>query len=187
MVEQVVELGQAGLRRSFGGFAGVLAQHAEQAPHLGQSCACGVTDRGEPARSGGRQSGGGESGSLGLDGDHGNVVGYHVVQLAGDPGAFASRGVLEQGACDDLSGGVVFARLAAGPARDPGPGCRRGQPGQQHRQECGLGVDGPRAGESEQQERDGQKLGQVGLPAAVLKCPRRADTRRAVGSVRRRR
>ena len=100
---------------------GVLAQHAEQPPHLGQRGPRGVADRGQPLRPGGGHPGGGQPGRLRLHGDHGDVVGDNVVQLAGDAGAFPAGHVLDQRAGDDLPGSAVLRSLAAGPPRGPGP------------------------------------------------------------------
>ena len=116
-VEQFVELAQArlGLPVRHTGL-GVLAEHAEQPPHLGQRGPGGVADRRQPLRPGRGHPRGGQPGGLRLHGDHGDVVRHHVVQLAGDAGAFPPRRVLEQGARDDLPGGAVLDRVAAGPA-----------------------------------------------------------------------
>ena len=62
-----------------------------------------------------------EPGRLGLDGDHRDVVGHDVVQLAGDAGAFAAGGVLEQGAGDRLPGQAVLRGLLTSRARSADP------------------------------------------------------------------
>ena len=116
------------------GGPGVLAQHAEQPPHLGQAGPRGVTDLKQPRSTGRRHPGGGQPGRLRLDGDHGNVVGHDVVQFPGDPGPLPAGHVLEQGVGDDLPGGAVRLRRQARPPRDPGQGGRRSQRGQEHDQ-----------------------------------------------------
>jgi hypothetical protein len=85
--DQGVQLGQAG-RRGEGGLAGVavaLAEHAQHGVQLTQGLVAGLADRGQ--RLGGlvgpavQQVGG----DPGLDADHPDGVGDHVVQLPGDP------------------------------------------------------------------------------------------------------
>ena len=100
---------------------GVLAQHAEQPPHLGQRRAGGVADRGQPLRAGRGHARRGQPGGLGLHGDHRDVVRHDVVQLAGDPRALPARRVLEQRARDDLLGGAVLRGLGCAPAGRPRP------------------------------------------------------------------
>jgi hypothetical protein len=158
-VDEVVQLAQSRLRVPVRGFdPGVLAQHAEQPPHLGQRGPGGVADVGQPLRTGGGHPRGGQAGCLRLHDDHRDVVGDDVVQLAGDASPFTARGVLEQRAGDDLPGGPVLNGLAARPPCDPGQGRRRGQRGQQHREDVDLGTSG--AGECQHQVRRGENHGQ---------------------------
>ena len=103
-------VGQVGL-----GQAGVLAQHAEQAAHLGQPGPGGVADGGEPLGARVGQPGRGQPGGLGLHRDHRDVVGDHVVQLAGDPGPLAAGQVIGQHPLGELAGGAVGPALLACP------------------------------------------------------------------------
>jgi hypothetical protein len=125
-----VQLGRAGVR--------VLAQHAQQPAHLGQRGAGSVTDRRQPLRPGGRHPRGGQPRRLGLDRDHRDVVGHHVVQLVGDPGPLPASRVLEQRPDDDLSRGIARGRLGSRPLSRAGPGCRWCQYREQHHEDLQL-------------------------------------------------
>ena len=96
VVDQVDHFGESRLGCARQERVGVLAQHAEQPAHLAQRVARGLADRGESLGAFGRHARCRQTGGLGLDRDHRDVVGDHVVQLAGDPGSLAARRVLEQ-------------------------------------------------------------------------------------------
>ena len=153
IVEQVVQLGQAGLWLPLGGTPGVLAQHAEQPPHLGEPGTRGVPDRGQFLRTGSRKPGRGQSSGLGLHGDHRDVVRDHVMQLPRDARSFPARGVVEQGGGDGLPSGVALGSVAMCPVGDAGPRGRRRKGGKQDGEDARLGCRGPWAGECEHQER----------------------------------
>jgi hypothetical protein len=93
-VDQVVQPVEARLRRALGLARDVLAQHSEQAPGLGQRLAGRHRDRLEAAARVGGQLGRGEPCGLALDGDHRQVVGHDVVQLARDAGPLFHRRLL---------------------------------------------------------------------------------------------
>ncbi len=90
LVEEVGELPQTGLGTTVGRTVGVLAEHAQQPPHLDERGAGRVADRDQPARALVRHAGGGEAGGVRLQREHRDVVGHHVVEVAGDPGTFAA-------------------------------------------------------------------------------------------------
>jgi hypothetical protein len=102
LVDQLVELLEArlGLPARLG--AGVLAQQPQQPAHLVQSRPGGVADGGQPLGPLGGHARRGQAGDLGLDGDHGDVVGDDVVQLTGDPRPLPAGGVLQQGGLHGL-------------------------------------------------------------------------------------
>jgi hypothetical protein len=118
-VDQLAEVPETRLRRALGGL-GVAAQHPEQAAHLVERLAGGLADGGEVAHAVLGQPADPVGGGLGLDRDHGHVVGDDVVQLAGDPGALlqdgpagllptaglsrVGQGLLGEAACADLVG-----------------------------------------------------------------------------------
>jgi hypothetical protein len=151
LVHQVAELDKSGLRmpggrhgglegRLEGGCLGVLAQHAEQAAHLGQPGPGGVADRGQALGARRGQPGGGQPGGLGLHRDHRDVVGHHVVQLAGDPGPLPPGQVIGQHLLGGLAGGPVGPALLVRAPRHRGHRRDRDRRGQQHRQDPGLGA-----------------------------------------------
>ena len=117
---------------------GVLAQHAEQAAHLGQPGPGGVADRGEPLSTGRRQRGRGQPGRLRLHRDHRDVVGDHVMQFARDPGPLAAGQVIGQHPLGGLADGAVGPALLAGCPRHRGYRRERDRRRQQHRQHPGL-------------------------------------------------
>jgi len=161
LVQQLVELSQAGLGSPLGEVGRhVLAEHAEQPPHLGQRGPRGVSDGGEPLRPGGGHPGGGEPRALRLHGDDGDVVGDHIVELARDARPLAASGVLDQRLGDDFPRRPVLHRLLSHPRRDPRQGGRRGQRGQQHGQDPSVRTDGASTHKRKHQERDSQPHGQ---------------------------
>jgi ABC-2 type transport system ATP-binding protein len=107
---------EAGLGRAVGFAVDVSAQDAEQASHLGQRVAGGVADRGEALAPLGRHVRRRQARRLGLHGDHRDVVGDDVVQLAGDPRAFLRGRLLAQGVGHRPTRGVALGdRLPALP------------------------------------------------------------------------
>ena len=135
---------------------GVLAQHAEQPPHLRQPGPRRVPDLRQPLRPGGRHPGRGQPGGLRLDGDHRDVVRDHVVQLTGDAGPLAAGRVLHQRARDGLRRGGVQQSLGAPAPGYPGPRRRRDQRRQHDREHPGLRPHRSAGGERQDQERHGQ-------------------------------
>ena len=135
---------------------GVLAQHAEQPPHLRQPGPCRVPDLRQPLRPGGGHSGRGQAGGLRLDGDHRDVVRDHVVQLTGDPRPLAAGRVLHQRARDGLRRGGVQPGLGARTPGDPGPRRGRDQRREHDREHPGLGPRRSAGNERQDQERHGQ-------------------------------
>ena len=87
----------------------VRPQHAEQAAQLGHRVAGGRADDLEPLAALLGHAGRGQAGGVGLDGDHGHVVGDDVVQLAGDAGALGQGGLVALGLGD---GTPVWSRSA---------------------------------------------------------------------------
>jgi hypothetical protein len=81
----------------------------------------------------------------------------------------AARRVLPQGAGDDLPRGGVLQGLAACRPCDPGHGWRRGQRGQQHREDADPGIRG--AGTCQHQEWPRREL----RPVAGSRCGRAGD------------
>ena len=110
-----------GWGRQVGGVGvGVLAQHAEQPPHLGEAARAVSPIADELLAPAAGMPGSREPGRLGLHGDHRDVVGDDVVQLTRDACALAASGVLQQVTGGDLPGGVD--------ARAPRPRARRAIP-----------------------------------------------------------
>jgi hypothetical protein len=135
---------------------GVLAQHAEQPPHLRQPGPGRVPDLRQPLRPGGGHPRRGQPGRFRLDGDHRDVVRDHVVQLAGDARPLAAGRVLRQRAGDGLRRGAAQQRLGARAPGDPAPR-RRGDKRREHnREHPGVGPGGTRGGERQDQERHAQ-------------------------------
>ena len=60
-------------------------------------------------------------------------MGDNVMQFAGDPGAFAAGGVLEQGADERILNRPAVGGVPAHPHRDAGPDRDRHQAGEQLR------------------------------------------------------
>ena len=118
---------------------GVLAEHAEQAAHLGQPRPGGVADRGEPLCARGGQPRRGQPAGLRLHRDHRDVVRDHVVQLAGDPGPLPARQVIGEHSLGDLAGGAVALALLARSPRHRGHCRERDRRRQQNREHPGLG------------------------------------------------
>ena len=118
---------------------GVLAEHAEQAAHLGQPGPGGVADRGEPLCARGGQPRRGQPAGLCLHRDHRDVVRDHVVQLAGDPGPLPARQVIGQHPLGFLAGGAVALALLARSPRHRGHRRERDRRRQQDREHPGLG------------------------------------------------
>ena len=163
---------------------GVLAEHAEQAAHLGQPGPGGITDRGEPLRARVRQAGRGQPAGLRLHRDHRDVVRDHIVQLAGDPGPLPPGQVIGQHPLGELAGSAVGLGLLARPPHQRGHRRDRDRRRQQHRQHPGVGVPGPQDGrgprdrhrpragirtrqdQREAEERRGQRDGQDHPPTA---------------------
>ncbi len=111
--EQARQVVQARLRGLVGLAVGG-PQHPEQAAHLGERSARGGGDLPELGDGGLGQALDPVRGAVGLDGDHRHVVGDHVVQLPGDPGAFLQQGAPGPlGLGDLLLGGEQPLRLAA--------------------------------------------------------------------------
>ena len=122
VVDEARQVGEPG-RRCVVALAVAVAQHAEQAAHLGERAAGGGRD--------GLERGTGLVGPVGehvgadagLHGDHRHRVGDDVVQLLGDPqpllGEHAGRALaLDVGPLLGLAD-PGLERLAAGPQRDP--------------------------------------------------------------------
>ena len=131
-VDQVDKVAQPRLWCSHGDRVGVLPQHAEQPSHLAEGLTCGLADGGQPLRALGWHARRRQPGRLGLDRDHRDVVGDHVVELAGDPGPLPTGGVLEQAPGEVLLGLAACGGLGSGPRRgadDPGEGRQREQDG----------------------------------------------------------
>ena len=126
-------------RRSAGSSSASVAQDAEQPSHLGQRRAGGVADRRQLSGSGIGKPGRGQPGCLGLHGDHRDVVGDDVVQLAGDARPLAARGVLDQRAGDRPAGPrrCTSASACARP-RDARPAAAGAQRRQHDGQDGGL-------------------------------------------------
>ena len=118
---------------------GVLAEHAEQAAHLGQPGPGGVADRGEPLCARGGQPRRGRPAGLCLHRDHRDVVRDHVVQLAGDPGPLPACQVIGQHPLGFLAGGAVALALLARSPRHRGHRRERDRRRQQDREHPGLG------------------------------------------------
>ena len=110
LVEQLVELVEAGLRRRSGPRRRPRA--ARRAAAASRSARRGRCRRSPASRSPpcGRQARRGQPGGLGLHGDHGDVVGHDVVQLARDAGPLAA------------------GRCSARSARSTSPASRRALP-----------------------------------------------------------
>jgi hypothetical protein len=173
-VDQLAELGEPRLRlparprppqprlsrhgRGVGDVRRVLAEHAEQPPHLGQPGPRGVADLKESPRPGLRQPRRGQPPGLRLYRDHRDVVRDHVMQLAGDPRPLTPRRVRHQRVRQGLAGLAVRPGHAPGPQSDSGPGRYRHPRRQQHARHV------PAPGERQHQERQGQPHGQVLRP-----------------------
>ena len=87
---QRVELAEARLRSE--PRLGAVADEAERAPQLGQRFAAGLADGAERVGRGGRVAVGQALPGAGLDRDHADRVGEHVVHLARDVRALALGG-----------------------------------------------------------------------------------------------
>lgn len=133
---------------------GVLAEHAEQAAHLGEGGPGGVADAEQSFGSLGGHASGGDPGGLGLHGDHGDVVADDVVEFPDDAGAFTAGRVLPLGAGHDLADGGVFAQVCAGAAGESRESGRGGQGREQDDPDAVGGVVG-----------GGQRQGEEGHPA----------------------
>ena len=160
---------------------GVLAQHAEQAAHLGQPGPGGVTDRGEPLGPRVGQPGRGQPGGLRLDRDHRDVVGDHIVQLAGDPGPLAAGQVIGQHPLGELAGGAVAPVLLARAARDRRHHRDRDRRGQQHREHGRLD---PGRGQVDEARRSPAPPGRRSPPAPARARRTAPPARRPAAAIR---
>ena len=117
-VDELVQAREAGLRVARGLAVRVLAEHAEQAPHLAERVARGLADRLEVRAALLRQALGRQTRGLGLDRDRRDVVRDDVVQVAGDARALAHRRLVLQRVDHRLPRLVALGdRLAALPPR----------------------------------------------------------------------
>jgi hypothetical protein len=89
-VDERWQVGQLGLRREPGRL--VLAQHAEQPPHLGQRLPGHLAQRAELGAGRFRHLAEPVGRGLGLDRDQRQVMGDHIVQFPGDPGPLLEHG-----------------------------------------------------------------------------------------------
>ena len=154
VADVVDELGDVGepRRRCVGTLAVAVAQHAEQAAHLGERAAGCGRDGVEGRR--------GLVGPVvehvgadaGLHGDHRHRVGDDVVELLGDPQPLLGE---DSGRALALDIGPLLGlaqpdldRLATGPHRDPN---RPGDTEERHVAEHAEGIEAGRVGESEEQ------------------------------------
>lgn len=95
-------MGEAGLGAALDPRVGVLPQHAQQPPHLGQGGARRVADGEQAGGALGREPRGGEAGGLRLDGDHRDVMRDDIVQLPCDTSPFTPGGMFEEGVREGL-------------------------------------------------------------------------------------
>ncbi len=117
-LDELVQAGEARLRVPGDLRARVIAEDAEQPPHLGQRVARGLADRLEVRAALLGQALGRETRALGLDGDRRDVVRDDVVQVACDARALPHRRLVLEGVDHRLTRLVALGeRLAALPAR----------------------------------------------------------------------
>ena len=138
LLDQGPHVGQAGLGGEAGRLVAVAAQHPEQPAHLDQGLAAGGGDRlegpGRPARVALARHRAG----LGLDHHHADVVGDHVVELAGDAGPLGGDRPLGLDGPLALQPQGPLGQLGGQGALDPGPVAQQPRPGQGERGEGGV-------------------------------------------------
>ena len=118
LFEQLAELADAGQRGAFRlGAVFVPPQHAQHAPHLRQRLPAGGGDRGQRLLGAVRVGAQRVGGAVRLDHHDADVVGDHVVELAGDPGPLRRRGDLRLRVALGLQPGRPV--LQAGVVRPP--------------------------------------------------------------------
>jgi hypothetical protein len=168
LLDQRRHLGQAGLGGEAGGLVAVAPQHPEQPAHLDQGLAPGGRDRLEGAGRPGRFGRHRHRAGLGLHHHHADVVGDHVVQLAGDPGALGGHrpaGVL--GPVPFQPRGPLLELGGQRPLH-PGPVAQHPRAGQGERDEGGVdhvGV-GPGQGHDNRHHHGRDRAGEQGRPPA---------------------
>ena len=151
------------------GVGRVLAEHAEQPPHLGKPAARRVADLREPPRPRLRQPRRGQPPGLGEHRDHRDVVRDHVVQLTGDPRPLAARGVRDERPRERLARRGVRLRLPRRADREARPRRHGHERGEQHGRHASVLGQGDH--QERQAERRGQERARYGPPRRLRRAP----------------